>query len=65
MDISDLQRDLEQQESRDLNQDQQIQTLWRENQQLKLAVTALVQLLARKNVITPQEMQEIGRGIEG
>ena len=39
--------------------DQHIATLWRENQELKLAVTALMRLLVNKDVVTQEEAAEV------
>jgi hypothetical protein len=64
MDIEDLRKGFEQQDARDRTQEQNIETLLRENSQLKLAVTALSRLLVSKGVLNPAEVQEIGRAIE-
>ena len=40
LDLSDMRRAFDEQDRRDRTQEETIQTLWRENQQLKLAVTA-------------------------
>ena len=64
LDIEDLRRTFDQQDERDRTQEQSIQTLWRENQQLKLAVTALSRLLVSKGVLRPEEVQQIGQAIE-
>jgi len=64
MDIEDLRKGFEQQDARDRTQEQNIETLLQENSQLKLAVTALSRLLVSKGVLTPAEVQEIGRAIE-
>ena len=64
MDIHDMKRQVESQQSRDLDQDQQIAALWKENQELKLAVTALTNLLVSKGVVTQDDAATIGRAIE-
>lgn len=64
MDIHDMKRQVESQQSRDLDQDQQIAALWQENQELKLAVTALTNLLVSKGVISQDDAASIGRAIE-
>ena len=64
MDIEDLRKGFEQQDARDRTQEQNIETLLRENTRLKLAVTALSRLLVSKGVLNPAEVQEIGRAIE-
>jgi hypothetical protein len=64
LDIEELRRSFEQQDERDRTQEQSIITLTRENQQLKLAVTALSQLLVSKGVLRPEDVQQIGQAIE-
>ena len=64
MDIHDMKRQVESQQSRDLDQDQQIAALGQENQELKLAVTALTNLLVSKGVISQDDAATIGRAIE-
>jgi hypothetical protein len=64
LDIEELRRSFEMQDERDRTQEQSIVTLTRENQQLKLAVTALSRLLVSKGVLTPAEVQQIGQAIE-
>ena len=64
LDIHDIKAGLEQQESRDFGQDQQIGQLRQENHELKLAVTALARLLVSKGVLTPAEVTQIGQAIE-
>jgi len=64
MDIEELRRSFEMQDQRDRTQEESIQTLWRENAQLKLAVTALSRLLVSKGVLRPEEVQQIGQAIE-
>ena len=64
MDIHDMKRRVENQQSRDLDQDQQIAALWQENQELKLAVTALANLLVSKGVVSQDDAASIGRAIE-
>ena len=64
LDLQDIRRAFDQQDQRDRTQEQTIQTLWRENKDLKLAVTALLRLLAGKGVVTQAEVDQIGRAIE-
>jgi len=64
LDIEDLRKSFAMQDQRDRTQEESIQTLWRENQQLKLAVTALTHLLVNKGVLKPDEVQTIGQAIE-
>lgn len=64
MDIHDMKQTIENQQVRDIGQDEQIRTLQRENQDLKLAVTALMRLLVAKHVLTQNEVAAIGREIE-
>jgi hypothetical protein len=64
MDIQDMKRQVEGQESRDLSQDQQIAALWRENEELKLAVATLTRLLVAKHVLTQADVAQIGHAIE-
>jgi hypothetical protein len=64
LDIHDIKRQVEGQQSRDMSQDQQIAALWRENQELKLALTALTRLLVSQGVVAQADVAEIGRAIE-
>ena len=64
LDIHDMKRQVETQQSRDMSQDEQIAQLWKENQELKLAVTALMRLLVSKGVVSQNEVAEIGHAIE-
>ena len=64
LDIHDMKRQVETQQSRDMSQDEQIAQLWQENQELKLAVTALMRLLVSKGVVSQNEVAEIGHAIE-
>ena len=64
MDIHDIKAQVAGQQSRDMSQDAQIGQLWRENQELKLAVTVLTRLLVSKGVVTQDEAAEIGHAIE-
>jgi hypothetical protein len=64
MDIEELRRSFDMQDQRDRTQEESIQTLWRENAQLKLAVTALSRLLVSKGVLAPAEVSQIGQAIE-
>jgi hypothetical protein len=64
LDLQDIRSAFDQQDERDRTQEQTIQTLWRENNDLKLAVTALLRLLASKGVVTQAEVDQIGRAIE-
>jgi hypothetical protein len=64
LDLQDIRRAFDQQDERDRTQEQTIQTLWRENNDLKLAMTALLRLLASKGVVTQAEVDQIGRAIE-
>jgi hypothetical protein len=64
LDLSDMRQAFEQQDERDRTQEETIQTLWRENQQLKLVVTATMQLLVRKGLVSQEEAAQIGDAIE-
>lgn len=64
VDIERLRAALVAQDQRDRSQDDYIRWLWHENQQLKLAVTTLVQLLASRNVISPDEVARLGQAID-
>jgi hypothetical protein len=66
LDIQDRQRELdgmrnqlESQWSRDQNQDAQIETLRRENQELKLYVAGIVRLLQSKNVVSAEDIRDL------
>jgi hypothetical protein len=65
LDLQDIRSAFDEQDERDRTQEETIQTLWRENQQLKLAVTAISRLLLRKNVATAEELEQISRAIDG
>lgn len=64
LDIHDMKRQVEDQSSRDMSQDEQIAQLWQENKELKLAVTALTRLLVSKGVVGQDDVAEIGHAIE-
>ena len=64
LDIHDMKRQVETQQSRDMSQDEQIAQLWQENQELKLAVTALMRLLVSKGVLSQNDVAQIGHAIE-
>lgn len=64
LDLQDVRRAFDEQDRRDRTQEETIQTLWRENQQLKLAVTGLARLLQQKGLATASELQQISRVIE-
>jgi hypothetical protein len=64
MDIQDMKRQVDDQQSRDMSQDQQIAALWRENQELKLAVATLTRVLVAKGALTQEDVAQIGHAIE-
>ena len=64
LDLQDIRHAFDKQDERDRTQEQTILTLRRENNDLKLAVTALLRLLAGKGVVTQAEVDQIGRAIE-
>lgn len=64
LDLSDMRQALEQQDQRDRTQEETIQTLWRENQQLKMAVTGLANLLVQKGVLPQADVEHIAREID-
>ncbi|HYO11182.1 MAG TPA: hypothetical protein VER17_19610 [Tepidisphaeraceae bacterium] len=64
MDIHEMRQAIEMQSTRDAGQDQSIDALYRENQDLKLAFTALAALLVRKGIVSADEVKEIGREME-
>jgi adenylate kinase len=64
LDIHDMRRNLDDQRSVDMSQDEQIRELRQGNQQLKLAVTALSRLLVSKGVLSSEDVAQIGRAIE-
>jgi hypothetical protein len=64
LDIHDMRRNLDDQRSVDMSQDEQIRALREGNQQLKLAVTALSRLLVSKGVLSSEDVAQIGRAIE-
>ena len=71
LDLQDRQREMDQmrqylhsQYDTDRAQDQQIATLRKENEELKLYVTALVRLLTRKNLISGAEVKAMVDGVE-
>lgn len=65
LDINEMRSNIENQEGRDQSQDERIKRLQQENQDLKLAVTALMRMLVAKNVLTSEEVDRVGRAIEG
>lgn len=64
LDIHDMRRNLDDQRSVDMSQDEQIRELRQGNQQLKLAVTALSRLLVSKGVLSSEDVAQIGRAID-
>lgn len=64
LDIEEMRRVIEDQQSRDVGQDQQIRSLQRENRQLQLAIATLLQALVKNGTVSQAEVQEIGRAIE-
>ena len=64
LDIQEMSRVIDQQQSRDASQDESIASLQRENRELQLAVASLARLLVQKGVVTQAEVQEIGRAME-
>ena len=62
--MDDIRQYLHSQHDTDRAQDQQIETLRRENEELQLYVTALVRLLTRKGAITDAEVRAMVEGVE-
>lgn len=60
-----MRRDVESQWTRDSNQDQRISSLEAENRDLKLYFASLVKLLGSKGTITPAEVAEMVRLVDG
>jgi hypothetical protein len=63
LDIEEMRQIIESQQSRDMNQDQMIRALSKENGELQLVLMSLMQLLVKKGTLSQAEVQDIGRAI--
>ena len=71
LDIGELQGEIEQMrrandqaERLDQVQGRDIERLWRENQELKVYLAALVRLLVAKGILLPEESEKMVKAIE-
>lgn len=56
-DIARMRESLTRKELRDLDQDQRLELLTKENEQLKLYLASLLRLLTKKRVLTSEELE--------